>query len=135
MKRYSNEQEKTLLFACYLHDNLESVLLYKDKLEKCSIEIYGVRKSIYLDINERSRILPLGIYNRHRLSIPNSGIRIQIPGINVGVGKLRSMTVPQEIKILETHIKFKDLSANQLNPLYSKHRDRNAKRNHNHKIT
>lgn len=107
----------------------------KDKLEKCSIEIYGVCKSIYLDTNERSRIRPLGQYNRHRLSISNSGIRIQIPGINVGVGKLRSLIVPQEIKILETHTKFKDLSANYLNPLYSKHRDRNAKRNHNHKIT
>ena len=34
--RYPDENEDTLLFACYLHDKLELALQYKDKLEACS---------------------------------------------------------------------------------------------------
>lgn len=36
MQRYPDENEDTLLFACYLHDKLELALQYKDKLEACS---------------------------------------------------------------------------------------------------
>ena len=36
MQRYPDENEDTLLFACYLHDKLELALQYKDKLETCS---------------------------------------------------------------------------------------------------
>lgn len=35
-KRYPDENEATLLFACYLHDKLELALQYKDQLETCS---------------------------------------------------------------------------------------------------
>ena len=35
-KRYPDEHEETLLFACYLHDKLDMALQYKAKLEACS---------------------------------------------------------------------------------------------------
>lgn len=75
------------------------------------LEIYGVRKPQYVYTDSRHRFRPFGQNNRHKLGLPNSEIRVQIPGVNAGIGKLRNFTVPQGIKVLEAHSKLKGLDA------------------------
>lgn len=58
--------------------------------------------------------------NKRRLGLPDSEIRIQIPGVNAGIGKLRNFTVPQGIKVLEAHSKLKGLDAAQIADIVSK---------------
>lgn len=64
--------------------------------------------------------LRFGQNNRHRLGLPNSEIRVQIPGVNAGIGKFRKFTVPQGIKVLEAHSKLKGLDAAQIADIVSK---------------
>lgn len=78
------------------------------------LEIYGVRKPLYVNTDARRRFRPFGQNNRLRLGLPHTEIRVQIPGVNVGIGKPRSFTVPQGIKILEAHSKLKGLDATQI---------------------
>ena len=86
------------------------------------LEIYGVRKPQYVNTDARRRFRPYGRAYRHRLGLPNSKIRVQIPGINAGIGKLRSFTVPQGIKVLEAHSKLKGLDAVQITGIVLKGR-------------
>lgn len=78
------------------------------------LEIYGVLKSQYVYTESRRRFRRFGQNNRHRLGLPNSEIRVQIPDVNAGIGKLRNFTVPQGIKVLEAHSKLKGLDAAQI---------------------
>lgn len=86
------------------------------------LEIYGVRKPLYVNTDARRRFRPLGQNNRQRLGLPHSEIRVQIPGVNVGIGKPRSFTVPQGIKVLEAHSKLKGLDAAQIADIVFKER-------------
>ena len=86
------------------------------------LHIYGVRKPQYVNTDARRRFRPYGQINRHRLGLPNSEIRVQIPGVNAGIGKLRSFTVPQGIKVLEAHSKLKGLDAVQITGIVLKGR-------------
>lgn len=86
------------------------------------LEIYGVRKPQYVYTDSRRRFRRFGQNNRHRLGIPNSEIRVQIPGVNAGIGKLRNFTVPQGIKVLEAHSKLKGLDAAQITDIVFKGR-------------
>ena len=78
------------------------------------LKIYGVHKPQYVYTDSRGRFRRFGQNNRHRLGLPNSEIRVQIPGVNAGIGKLRNFTVPQGIKVLEAHSKLKGLDAVQI---------------------
>lgn len=78
------------------------------------LEIYGVRKPQFVYTDSRRRFRRFGQNNRHRLGLPYSEIRVQIPGVNAGIGKLRKFTVPQGIKVLEAHSKLKGLDAAQI---------------------
>lgn len=78
------------------------------------LEIYGVRNPQYVNTDARRRFRPYERANRHRLGLPNSKIRVQIPGVNAGIGKLRKLTVPQGIKVLEAHNKIKGFDAAQI---------------------
>lgn len=84
------------------------------------LEIYGVLKPQYVYTDSRRRFRRFGQNNRHRLGLPNSKIRVQIPGVNAGIGKLRNFTVPQGIKVLEAHSKLKGLDAAQIADIVSK---------------
>ena len=86
------------------------------------LEIYGVRKPQYVYTDSRHRFRPFGQNNRHKLGLPNSEIRVQIPGVNAGIGKLRNFTVPQGIKVLEAHSKLKGLDAAQITDIVFKGR-------------
>lgn len=78
------------------------------------LEIYGVRKPQFVYTDSRRRFRRFRQNNRHRLGLPYSEIRVQIPGVNAGIGKLRKFTVPQGIKVLEAHSKLKGLDAAQI---------------------
>lgn len=86
------------------------------------LEIYGVRKPQYVYTDSRRRFRRFGQNNGHRLGLPNSEIRVQIPGVNAGIGKLRRFTVPQGIKVLEAHSKLKGLDAAQITDIVFKGR-------------
>lgn len=82
------------------------------------LEIYDVRKPQYVYTDSRRRFRPFGQNNRHRL--PSSQIRVQISGVNAGIGKLRNFTVQQGIKVLEAHSKLKGLDAAQITDIVFK---------------
>lgn len=86
--------------------NTSNIILAMSKLK-----IYEVHKPQYVNTGTRRRFRPYGQTYRHRLGLPNSEIRVQIPGVNAGIGKLRNFTVPQGIKVLEAHSKLKGLDA------------------------
>lgn len=86
------------------------------------LEIYGVLKPQYVYTDSRRRFRRFGQNNRHRLRLPNSKIRVQIPGVNAGIGKLRNFTVPQGIKVLEAHSKLKGLDDAQITDIVFKER-------------
>lgn len=86
------------------------------------LEIYGVRKPQFVYTDSIRRFRRFGQNNRHRLGLPNSEIRVQIPGVNAGIGKLRNFTVPQGIKVLEAHTKLKGLDAAQIADIVFKER-------------
>lgn len=86
------------------------------------LEIYGVLKPQYVYTDSRRRFRRFGQNNRHRLGLPKSEIRVQIPGVNAGIGKLRNFTVPQGIKVLEAHSKLKGLDAVQITDIVFKER-------------
>ena len=93
-----------------------------DDVKDSELEIYGVLKPQYVYTDSRRRFRRFGQNNRHRLGLPNSEIRVQIPGVNAGIGKLRKFTVPQGIKVLEAHSKLKGLDAAQITDIVFKER-------------
>lgn len=108
-----NKQQRTIVgktTKITITGNSSNIIMAMSKLE-----VYGVRKPLYVNTDGRHRLRPIGQQNyRHRLGLPNSEIRVQIPGVGAGVGKLRSFTVPQGIKVLEAHPRIKELDASQI---------------------
>lgn len=108
----SNKQQRTIVgktTKITITGNSSNIIMAMSELE-----IYGVHKPQYVYTDSRRRFRRFGQNNRHRLGLPNSEIRVQIPGVNAGIGKLRNFTVPQGIKVLEAHSKLKGLDAVQI---------------------
>lgn len=115
----SNKQQRTIVgktTKITITGNSSNIIMAMSELE-----IYGVRKPQYVYTDSR-RFRRFGQNNRHRLGLLNSEIRVQIPGINAGIGKLRKFTVPQGIKVLEAHSKLKGLDAAQITDIVFKER-------------
>lgn len=105
-----NKQQRTIVgktTKITIAGNSSNIIMAMSELES-----YGVRKPQYVNTDARRRFRPYERAYRHRL--PNSKIRVQIPGVNAGIGKLRNFTVPQGIKVLEAHSKLKGLDAAQI---------------------
>ena len=116
----SNKQQRTIVgktTKITITGNSSNIITAMSELE-----IYGVRKPQYVYTDSRRRFRRFGQNNRHRLGLPNSEIRVQIPGVNAGIGKLRNFTVPQGIKVLEAHSKLKGLDAAQITDIVFKGR-------------
>ena len=108
----SNKQQRTIVgktTKITITGNSSNIIMAMSELE-----IYGVHKPQYVYTDSRRRFRRFGQNNRHRLGLPNSEIRVQIPGVNAGIGKFRKFTVPQGIKVLEAHSKLKGLDAVQI---------------------
>lgn len=118
----SNKQQRTIVgktTKITITGNSSNIIMAMSELE-----IHGIHKPQYVNTDARRRFRPYGqnYRHRHRLGLPDSEIRIQIPGVNAGIGKLRNFTVPQGIKVLEAHSKLKGLDAVQIADIVFKRR-------------
>lgn len=115
-----NKQQRTIVgktTKITITGNSSNIIMAMSELE-----IYGVHKPQYVNTDARRRFRPYGRAYRHRLGLPNSKIRVQIPGVNAGIGILRNFTVPQGSKVLEAHSKLKGLDAVQITGIVLKGR-------------